>query len=49
MNFRTGIGYDVHKFSKDRKFILGGVEIDYDKGLEGHSDAPTKKQRTIIF
>lgn len=39
MNYRTGIGYDVHKFSNNRKFILGGVEIEYDKGLEGHSDA----------
>lgn len=38
-NFRTGFGYDVHKFSEDRKLILGGVEIPYDKGLDGHSDA----------
>jgi len=38
-NFRIGFGYDVHKFSKDRKLILGGVEIPHSMGLEGHSDA----------
>jgi len=38
-NFKTGFGYDVHKFSSDRKLILGGVEIPYSFGLEGHSDA----------
>jgi len=38
-NFRIGFGYDVHKFSKDRKLILGGVEIPHSLGLEGHSDA----------
>ena len=36
---RVGIGYDVHKFAEDRKLILGGVEIPYEKGLLGHSDA----------
>ncbi len=36
---RTGIGYDVHRFEKGRKLILGGVEIPYEKGLLGHSDA----------
>ncbi len=36
---RVGIGYDVHRFEKGRKLILGGVEIPFDKGLEGHSDA----------
>jgi 2-C-methyl-D-erythritol 2,4-cyclodiphosphate synthase len=36
---RTGIGFDVHAFAKDRKLIIGGVEIPFDKGLEGHSDA----------
>jgi 2-C-methyl-D-erythritol 2,4-cyclodiphosphate synthase len=36
---RVGLGYDVHKFEKGRKLILGGVEIPYDKGLAGHSDA----------
>ncbi len=37
--FRTGIGYDVHKFAENRKLILGGIEIPFDKGLSGHSDA----------
>ena len=36
---RIGHGYDVHRFSEGRKLILGGVEISYDKGLLGHSDA----------
>lgn len=36
---RTGIGYDVHKLTEGRKLILGGVEIPYEKGLLGHSDA----------
>lgn len=36
---RIGMGYDVHKLSKGRKLILGGVEIPYEKGLLGHSDA----------
>lgn len=36
---RIGHGYDVHKLIEGRKLILGGVEIPYDKGLLGHSDA----------
>lgn len=36
---RTGIGFDVHAFAEERKLILGGVEIPYEKGLAGHSDA----------
>ena len=36
---RIGQGYDVHRLTQGRKLILGGVEIDYDKGLLGHSDA----------
>ncbi len=36
---RFGIGYDVHKFAENRKLILGGVEIPFEKGLDGHSDA----------
>jgi|SRR5690554_251739 len=36
---RIGFGYDVHRLSKGRKLILGGVEIPYFKGLAGHSDA----------
>jgi 2-C-methyl-D-erythritol 2,4-cyclodiphosphate synthase len=39
MKYRTGIGFDVHAFADDRKLIIGGVEIDYEKGLAGHSDA----------
>ena len=36
---RIGYGYDVHKLVENRKLILGGVEIPYEKGLLGHSDA----------
>lgn len=36
---RIGHGYDVHRLVKDRPLILGGVEIDYELGLLGHSDA----------
>jgi 2-C-methyl-D-erythritol 2,4-cyclodiphosphate synthase len=36
---RIGHGFDVHKLVAGRKCILGGVEIDYEKGLDGHSDA----------
>ena len=37
--FRIGNGFDVHRLTPDRKLILCGVEIPYDKGLLGHSDA----------
>ncbi len=37
--FRSGFGYDSHRFVTNRKLILGGVEIPFDKGLHGHSDA----------
>ena len=37
--FRTGIGYDVHRFAEGRPLVLGGVEIPHDRGLHGHSDA----------
>lgn len=37
--FRIGHGYDVHRLVTDRKLILGGVDIPYEKGLLGHSDA----------
>lgn len=36
---RIGHGYDVHKFAENRKLILGGIEIPYEFGLLGHSDA----------
>ena len=37
--FRIGFGYDVHAFAENRKMILGGIEIPFEKGLIGHSDA----------
>lgn len=37
--FRTGIGYDVHRIATGRTLVLGGVRIDWDRGLAGHSDA----------
>ena len=36
---RVGFGYDVHRLVEERKLILGGVEVPYEKGLLGHSDA----------
>ncbi len=36
---RVGIGYDVHRLVEERRLIVGGVEIPYEKGLLGHSDA----------
>ena len=38
-NFRIGHGYDVHKLEEGKKFIIGEIEIDHDKGAVGHSDA----------
>ena len=38
-NFRIGHGYDVHKLVKERRLVLGGVEIPHTLGLLGHSDA----------
>jgi 2-C-methyl-D-erythritol 2,4-cyclodiphosphate synthase len=38
-DIRTGTGYDVHQLEEGRPLILGGVQIDYPKGLTGHSDA----------
>ena len=37
--FRVGLGYDIHKLVEARPLIIGGVEIPYEKGLLGHSDA----------
>ena len=37
--FRIGFGYDVHGFAENRKLVLGGIEIPFEKGLLGHSDA----------
>ncbi|WP_456298129.1 2-C-methyl-D-erythritol 2,4-cyclodiphosphate synthase [Aminipila terrae] len=39
MECRIGTGYDVHRLEKNRKLILGGVEIPFESGLSGHSDA----------
>ncbi len=39
INFRIGQGYDVHRLKTGRKLILGGVDVPYEKGLDGHSDA----------
>lgn len=39
MLIRVGQGYDIHRLVEGRPLILGGVRIDYDKGLQGHSDA----------
>jgi 2-C-methyl-D-erythritol 2,4-cyclodiphosphate synthase len=36
---RIGIGYDSHPFATGRRLVVGGVEIDHDRGLAGHSDA----------
>ena len=36
---RVGIGYDIHRFQEGRRLLLGGVEIEGEKGLGGHSDA----------
>lgn len=39
MRGRVGFGFDVHRFAAQRKLMLGGVEIPFDRGLAGHSDA----------
>ncbi len=39
MNYRIGHGYDSHRLVKGRKLVLGGVKIQFEKGLMGHSDA----------
>jgi len=36
---RTGIGYDIHRLVEGRKLVLGGIEIVFERGLAGHSDA----------
>ncbi len=38
-DFRTGIGYDLHRLEENRDLVIGGVKIPYEKGLLGHSDA----------
>ena len=39
MSARIGLGYDSHRFAAGRRLVLGGVEIEHELGLEGHSDA----------
>ena len=39
MSARAGIGYDSHRFAEGRPLIVGGVEIPFERGLDGHSDA----------
>ncbi|MDE6817376.1 MAG: 2-C-methyl-D-erythritol 2,4-cyclodiphosphate synthase, partial [Lachnospiraceae bacterium] len=49
---RIGMGYDVHRLTEGRKLIMGGVEIPYEKGLLGHSDADVllhAVMHTLIF
>ena len=38
-HFRVGIGYDIHRLAEGRRLVVGGIEIEHDKGLMGHSDA----------
>jgi 2-C-methyl-D-erythritol 2,4-cyclodiphosphate synthase len=44
---RIGLGYDIHRLVSGRKLILGGVEIPFDLGLDGHSDADVVSHATI--
>ena len=46
MNIRVGFGYDVHKLVENRDLWLGGIKIDYELGLLGHSDAIEIDART---
>jgi 2-C-methyl-D-erythritol 2,4-cyclodiphosphate synthase len=39
MSPRSGLGYDCHRFTEGRRLVLGGVEVPFERGLEGHSDA----------
>lgn len=39
MSTTTGLGYDAHRFEPGRRLVLGGVEIEHEQGLAGHSDA----------
>jgi 2-C-methyl-D-erythritol 2,4-cyclodiphosphate synthase len=38
LKIRAGLGYDIHRLEEGRKLFLGGVEVDFPKGLKGHSD-----------
>ncbi len=39
MQFRVGLGYDSHRLVEGRRLVLAGIEVPFDKGLQGHSDA----------
>jgi 2-C-methyl-D-erythritol 2,4-cyclodiphosphate synthase len=39
LTITTGLGYDCHRFAEGRRLVLGGVELEHDRGLAGHSDA----------
>jgi 2-C-methyl-D-erythritol 2,4-cyclodiphosphate synthase len=39
MSVSAGIGYDVHRFAEGRRLVLGGVQVEHERGLAGHSDA----------
>lgn len=47
MSARIGIGYDSHRFAAGRRLVLGGVEIEHELGLEGHSDADVLSHAVI--
>ena len=42
MNYRTGIGYDVHRFAPGRKLMLGGIEVKHDREMEREFDERIK-------
>ncbi len=39
MTVQSGLGYDCHRFAEGRRLVLGGIEVEHDRGLAGHSDA----------
>jgi 2-C-methyl-D-erythritol 2,4-cyclodiphosphate synthase len=43
----VGIGYDSHRFAEDRRLVLGGVEVEHERGLAGHSDADVLSHAVI--
>ena len=49
MAHKIGIGYDVHKLVSGRKLILGGVDIPYSLGLDGHSDADVASLNSVVI
>ena len=45
MRVRVGFGFDVHKFAENRELWLGGIRLEHDRGLLGHSDADNLRLR----